>query len=543
MPGDVLVINLTRFGDLLQSQATIDDLHKSGWRVNLLCLDNFASAARLLRNVDKVWPLPGGRLLAQINSDWSKALTALREFTGQILAQGHPDAILNLTPALPARLLTRLLSGPDTRQAGFSLDEYGYGLNHGVWASFFAVAAEKRANAPFNLADMMRMLAASLTGGQQGEYRLNRPADSDLSWACAFLSGKAVEFAAKPHGYVAFQLGASQQERRWPIARFRELGAILWQKLKLAPLLLGTQAEAGLGERFMAEYRYPAVNAIGKTDLGKLGALLVHSRLLVSNDTGTMHLAAGLDCPVLAIFLATAQPVDTGPLAPGSCSLEPELACHPCAFGASCPNDHECRQKISAATVASYALAFLEHGDFSQGPTAANVAEAAAWLTTRNGLTGLLPLSPNALTGSRLWLAWLRRFWQGLLAALDAPIGSTCGSCADYEGLPLPEDAARLASAASRIEGLFAIAATCGREALKSAQMAKIFLRNCERAQTALDGEPQLATLTAFWRELRFNQGDDIARLALQTEIMAAHLHCLALALRGHENCKNLAGV
>ena len=49
-----------------------------------------------------------------------------------------------------------------------------------------------------------------------------------------------------------------------------------------------------------------------------LAAVLRQSRLIVTNDTGTMHLAAGLGVPVLALFLATAQPWDTGPYREGS---------------------------------------------------------------------------------------------------------------------------------------------------------------------------------------------------------------------------------
>ena len=52
MSADVLLLNLTRFGDLLQSQPLIQDLHDSGHRVGLVCLDNFAAALPLLRLVD-----------------------------------------------------------------------------------------------------------------------------------------------------------------------------------------------------------------------------------------------------------------------------------------------------------------------------------------------------------------------------------------------------------------------------------------------------------------------------------------------------------
>ena len=64
MSADVLLLNLTRFGDLLQSQPLIQDLHDSGHRVGLVYLDNFAAALPLLRHVDAAWPLPGAKLMA-----------------------------------------------------------------------------------------------------------------------------------------------------------------------------------------------------------------------------------------------------------------------------------------------------------------------------------------------------------------------------------------------------------------------------------------------------------------------------------------------
>ncbi len=51
----VIIINLTRFGDLLQSQALVNDLHKAGLRVGLVCLENFVSAVPLCAT----WILPG----------------------------------------------------------------------------------------------------------------------------------------------------------------------------------------------------------------------------------------------------------------------------------------------------------------------------------------------------------------------------------------------------------------------------------------------------------------------------------------------------
>ena len=69
MSTDVLLLNLTRFGDLLQCQPLVQDLHDSGHKVGLVCLDNFAAALPLLRHVQTAWPLPGAKLMAALDRD------------------------------------------------------------------------------------------------------------------------------------------------------------------------------------------------------------------------------------------------------------------------------------------------------------------------------------------------------------------------------------------------------------------------------------------------------------------------------------------
>jgi ADP-heptose:LPS heptosyltransferase len=61
---NLLLVNLTRFGDLLQTQPVVHGLRAQGHRVGLVCLENFAGAAALLEGVDHVAALPGSALLA-----------------------------------------------------------------------------------------------------------------------------------------------------------------------------------------------------------------------------------------------------------------------------------------------------------------------------------------------------------------------------------------------------------------------------------------------------------------------------------------------
>lgn len=179
--------------------------------------------------------------------------------------------------------------------------------------------------------DLFRKTAG--VGQGPGRFVLRRPETAAAERAEARLR------EAAPVGtsvFVGFQLGASAVVRQWPTEAFARLGELLWEKHRAVPVLLGSPGEVALAEAYRRAGRAPCLDLVGRTDLVELAAVLTKLRLLVSNDTGTLHLAAGLDVPAVAIFLATAQPCDTGPYRPGCLCLEPDMPCHPCPFGAVC---------------------------------------------------------------------------------------------------------------------------------------------------------------------------------------------------------------
>ena len=79
--------------------------------------------------------------------------------------------------------------------------------------------------------------------------------------------------------------------------------------------------------------------------------------LLLTNDTGTMHLAAWLDVPLVAVFGST-DPVATGPLSSRSRVVRHQVECSPC-FLRECPLDLRCLKAVSADEVAQAALELL----------------------------------------------------------------------------------------------------------------------------------------------------------------------------------------
>lgn len=401
---NVLIINLTRFGDLLQTQPVISAFRREGHAVCLSCLENFSSAAGLLRDLDGVFPLQAAKMLASLDRDWRESVLASVAYRQEILERFSPDLVVNLTPSVSARLLARNIGAREVR--GFDLDEHGFNADTSSWAAFLQMAGGHRGASPFNICDLF-LRAAGVNGNSAG-LRLKEP---DQSLRVAVREEHLNGVPADTEGIVALQLGASEERRRWPIRYFAQLGEMLWEQEKRVPVLLGTEGERHLGERFKERARCPVLDVQGKTSLSELAAVLAECDALVSNDTGTMHLAAGLGVPVAALFLATAQPWDTGPYSEGCVSLEPEMICHPCAFGQECENEEQCRFGVLPEMVFEQ----LRHNG-----TAAEKAEngsARVWRATfdEDGFMDLASESGHGVTDRAQWIVMQRWFYRRFL--------------------------------------------------------------------------------------------------------------------------------
>ncbi len=512
MSCDVIIVNLTRLGDLLQSQPLIQDLHDSGKSVGLVCLENFAQVLPLLAHVDRAWTIPGARLMAETDRDWKLAATHVLSFARDIRKECSPKHVINLTATLSARLLSKMLAPIPDAVLGFAVDAEGYGVDKGFWPAFLLGTTLSRKSAVFNIVDMFRRTADPLISEEihrrDGLFRLVRPDGKATSTAARLLREAARSDMPPARGYVAFQLGASNDMRRWPVAHFAALGDMLWNKAGLCPVLTGSAAEKSLGEKYAALAEHPHINVQGRTDLPTLGALLLKTRMLVTNDTGTMHLAAGLGIPSTAFFLATAQPWDTGPYLDDCLCLEPAMPCHPCEFGTACPNANACRRVISAEGVGRAILTRLSGMRWESGVGDALKREARIWTSCRKkGLAGLENLSGYEDDDRALWMLHQRLFWRQILDNDASPNRSMrIPPCSvHFQGTIIPP----LEQAWRMLKAIGENAAIVGKNPLAN----NLFLRNCDRLQTLLHTTPALAGMSHLWRHVCSEMGGELAAL------------------------------
>jgi heptosyltransferase-2 len=145
--------------------------------------------------------------------------------------------------------------------------------------------------------------------------------------------------------------------KQWGLERFAAASDLLAGAWGTRTVLVGSQRETALLEAVAQTMRTPAVVLGGKTDLPTLAALLARSRLLLTNDTGAMHVAAAAGTPVLAIFGPTDAEA-TGPLGVRARIVRRPVPCSPCLLR-ECPIDHRCMTAVTVEEVVEAARELL----------------------------------------------------------------------------------------------------------------------------------------------------------------------------------------
>ena len=149
--------------------------------------------------------------------------------------------------------------------------------------------------------------------------------------------------------------------KRWLPERFAQVAKKIAEQRDLQWMLFGTKKDAAIGAEICKVLGDRCTNRIGQTTIEQLIDELRECRLLLTNDTGTMHLASLLGLPVVAIFGST-EPRLTGPLGDGHIVLRHQVECSPC-FLRECPIDFRCMKEVSVEKVVEAALSILRKWD------------------------------------------------------------------------------------------------------------------------------------------------------------------------------------
>ena len=157
---------------------------------------------------------------------------------------------------------------------------------------------------------------------------------------------------------LAVAPGARWPTKRWPVERFAAVAQDLAQERGAAVVVLGGADESVLASILCDKLDVPVINVAGTLSLMQSAAMLSRCRLLISNDSGLMHMATALRVPVVAIFGPTVQEFGFHPFKALAEVVSEPLSCRPCSTKGSmrCPRSHHaCMQDVSSTRVLAVA--------------------------------------------------------------------------------------------------------------------------------------------------------------------------------------------
>ncbi len=148
--------------------------------------------------------------------------------------------------------------------------------------------------------------------------------------------------------YIVIAPGTNWQSKCWPTRSYAELVLLVQKNLRLPIVVVGAAKDKELVNKIRAESGVQVHDLTGQTTLKQLAFTLQKAMLFVGGDTGPMHLAVAMGCPVIALFGPTDH-VRNGPYGNENILLRAGVECAPC-FKKSCPDVH-CMRKISPQEV------------------------------------------------------------------------------------------------------------------------------------------------------------------------------------------------
>jgi len=336
-PERILMIKLSAIGDVIHTLPFLEVL-KGRYpraRVDWLIEEDAAQIIEGHRLLDRV--------LISRRKAWQRALlrpgkqgAAIQEilrFVSALRAREY-DLVIDIQGLLKSGLMTGLARG--RRKVGFSGGREG--------SSLFLTERPFPVNHEQHALDRYLQGARYLgcrTDGWTGEI----PASSrDHETVNRWIQEMGLEEKRR----IAVNPMAKWGTKLWDPKKFALLAIRIARELDGAVLFTGSLQDRPIIQKIMGATDIHAFNLAGRTTLKELACLFSRCHLTVTTDTGPMHVAAAMGCPVVAIFGPT-SPLRTGPYGEGHLVVREDMECSPC-YRKRC--DHlSCMQQITVDKV------------------------------------------------------------------------------------------------------------------------------------------------------------------------------------------------
>lgn len=417
MPRNILVMNLTRMGDLIQSTPLIAGLREKHPEasITLMVAVDFAEFASRIPCVDDIMVYDCRQFNRKKEDggyyNWVEVYRYLENFLRDIQRRKF-DLIFNLSHSKLSALMISYLGIENVR--GFFCNKMGDRMTHHPWLQYFGTEIFNRVYNSFNLAEIYVRAGEVEPPTRQVAIKTFASDSSSIDEIVRDANIQDDDFL------IGIQSGSSLENRRWPAQSFAELGDLLSSRLNAKIVLLGVESEAKLAEQILDSMKMKrrVVNLAGKTTIPQLIAILRRCRYLVTNDTGTMHIAAAVGTTIVGLFFAHAHPYETGPYGAGHIIFHPRIPCAPCSYGVQC-NHVVCVEKAKPEDVYSLMESHDAHGTWKVPDNLKKCSDELNIVQTgfdKDHLLKLTPLIQRPVTKQDVLVQAYRRLWQESLA-------------------------------------------------------------------------------------------------------------------------------
>lgn len=345
----ILCIRLDYLGDVLMSSPAFRALRESiaGSHITLLTSSSGAAAARFIPEVDDIieYAAPWLKRSAEHGPHIDMAMI-------ERLARGRFDAAVIFTVysqnPLPSAMLCHL-AGIPLRLAHCRENPYRL-LTHWVRDP------EPQERVRHEVRRQLDLVAA--IGAHANSERLSFAVpDIDVRWALEQLHSLGID---RTRPWIVLHPGASAQSRRYPAQHWIAAAGELSARLQCPLVFTGSDDERPLVEQ-IRQGMDNTWSLAGRLDLGKLAALISQAPLLISNNTGPVHIAAAIGTPVVDLYALT-NPQHTPWQVPNRVLYE-DVPCRYC-YKSVCPEGHhECLAGVRPTRVVRAALELLHAGE------------------------------------------------------------------------------------------------------------------------------------------------------------------------------------
>ena len=337
---NILIVKLSAIGDVIHTLPALNAVRKQypdahiTWLVEEAAygvIKGHKALDRIIVSKRKTW------LKGLAGRSCIKNFREVRSFVKQ-LRDTRYDIILDFQALLKSGILIGLARGG--RKIGFDK-----GMQHQEHSYIFLNERIKPVDMEVHALIRGMMLLEPL-GIHSREAVFNLPvsdqdrnAANDLLMHCGIKTSELL---------VAINPMAKWETKLWDNLKFANLADRLIEQANADVIFTGAQEDSKAIEDIISNMKAKAANLAGKTDLKMLAALYEKTSIVVSTDTGPMHLAAAIGTPVVALFGPTA-PWRTGPFGDGHQIVRAGLECSPC-FKRQCKTA-ECMKQISIKQV------------------------------------------------------------------------------------------------------------------------------------------------------------------------------------------------